>query len=115
MNHTKLVVLYCGSDAEKGIVKDVITHLRIMVRTMGDTPVKLELTDIESRDFQLDTNQIKAYQQERAFIIVLLTPQFLLNDKVTGDGMTALLKITQDVSGRSCTGFQATPMMSTSL
>jgi hypothetical protein len=100
MNHTKLVVLYCASDAKKGIVKDLITHLRIMVRTIGDTPVKLELTDIELQDFQLDESQVKSYQQERAFIIVLLTPQFLLNDKVVGDGMTALMRITRDVGPR---------------
>jgi len=100
MNQTNLVVLHCSSDAKRGIVKTLITHLSIMVQSMGGTPVKLELTDVDSPDFQLNGFLVKSYQQERPLIIILVTPAVMLNDKVSGDGMTALMRLTDDAGPR---------------
>jgi hypothetical protein len=88
----RVIFLYCSTDAQKGVVKTLSSHLRLLSRMPEPgTEVSWEMVDLDSPDFHLNEAVIAGWKTVPTVLVLAVTPQVLFNDEAIGAGMSVLL------------------------
>jgi hypothetical protein len=89
MLNQSLLFIHAASDAKLSVIDSLRTNCQLIA--MQQEGISFQVVNVDSPEFVLDDATIATWKAQRTLVLLAITPQLLLNAKITGAGMRALL------------------------